>query len=196
MRKKEIPNADELQSEYNLPTVHIRPIEGRSAVLLAHYAQKGERLIGEVRVKVKLTNALDEGLVRRGLLTADQIRSYEADALVDTGAIRSVLPKHVAQKLGLATVRKTRATYANDQTEEVDVTEPVGIELMTRRTSEETLVLGSEVLIGQTVLESLDLLVDCANLRVVGNPAHPDQPIIKMKSTWEDPVRQRVAVSS
>jgi hypothetical protein len=44
-------------------------------------------------------------------------------------------------------------------------------------------VLGSEVLIGQTVLESLDLQVDCLNHRVVGNPAHPDQPVIKIKMT-------------
>ena len=137
--------------------------------------------MGEVRVKVKLTNAGDEVMVRRGLLTADKIRSYEAEALVDTGAIRSVLPVHVVQLLGLATVGKTRATYANDLTEDVDITEMVGIYLIDRRTTEETLVLGSEVLIGQTVLESLDLQVDCANHRVIPNPAHPDQPVIKIK---------------
>lgn len=181
MGKKNRSNEDELHSGYHFRTVRIRPHEVSKAARVANYAQKGKTLIGEVRVKVKLTNAGDEALVRRGLLTADKIRSYEAEALVDTGAIRSVLPRHVVQELGLATVRKTRATYANDQTEDVDVTEPVGIELMTRRTTEETLVLGSEVLIGQTVLESLDLLVDCVNLRVVPNPAHPDQPVIKIK---------------
>src|SRR2546422_9528115 len=46
--------------------------------------------MGEVRVKVELSNAVDEGLVRRGLLRADQVRKYSADALVDTGAIASV----------------------------------------------------------------------------------------------------------
>jgi clan AA aspartic protease len=120
-------------------------------------------------------------MVRRGLLTADKIRSYEADALVDTGAVRSVLPIHVVQRLGLATVGETRATHANDLTEDVDITEVVGIEVLGRRTTEETLVLGSEVLIGQTVLESLDLQVDSTNHRVIPNPAHPDQPVIKIK---------------
>ncbi len=43
------------------------------------------------------------------------------------------------------------------------------------------MVLGDEVLIGQTVLEKLDLLVDCRNQRVVPNPAHPDQPVTKVK---------------
>lgn len=120
-------------------------------------------------------------MVRRGLLTADKIRSYEADAMVDTGAVRSVLPMHVVQLLGLVTVRKTRAIYANDRTEEVDITEVVGIDINGRRTTEETLVLGSEVLIGQTVLESLDLQVDRTNRYVIPNPAHPDQPITKVK---------------
>ena len=137
--------------------------------------------MGEVRVKVKLTNAVDEAMVRRGLLSTDQVRRYEADALVDTGAIKSVLPIQVVQQLGIATVGKTRARYANDSAEDVDITEMVGIEINGRRTSEETLVLGSEVLIGQTVLESLDLVVDCINHRVIANPEHPDQPVINIK---------------
>jgi len=141
--------------------------------------------MGEVRVKVKLTNGVEEALVRRGLLAADQVRSYEANALVDTGAVRSVIPVQVVQHLGLEIARKTRATYANDSSEDVDVSEMVGIDLIDRRTTEEMLVLGSEVIIGQTVLKSLDLLVDCTNLRVIPNPAHPDQPVIKIKRNLE-----------
>jgi hypothetical protein len=40
--------------------------------------------MGEVRVGVKLTNAVDEALVRRGQLASDQVRVYETEALVDT----------------------------------------------------------------------------------------------------------------
>jgi hypothetical protein len=57
------------------------------------------------------------------------------------------------------------------------------------------LVLGSEVLIGQTVLETLDLLVDCTNLRVVPNPDHPDQPVVRIKCLIESEL-PRVAVHS
>ncbi len=57
----------------------------------------------------------------------------------------------------------------------------VVIEIYGRSTTEETLVLGNEVLIGQTVLAGLDLAVDCVNRRVVGNPAHPDEPVLKVK---------------
>lgn len=137
--------------------------------------------MGEVRVQVELSNAVDEGLVRRGLLRPDQVRKYSANALVDTGAVASVLPIHVVQQLGLATIGKARAEYANGFEETVDLTEPVSISIDGRRAAEETLVLGSEVLIGQTVLERMDLLVDCVNKRVVPNPAHPDQPVLKVK---------------
>jgi clan AA aspartic protease len=153
----------------------------RTIAALAKDRREGKALMGEVRVKVRLTNAVDEALVRRGLLSADKVRHYEADALVDSGAIRSVLPSHIVQRLGLAIVRTTRVTYANDGAEDVDVTEVVGIDINGRRTTEEAVLLGSEELIGQTVLESLDLQVECTNHRVVGNPAHPDQPIIKIK---------------
>lgn len=53
---------------------------------------------------------------------------------------------------------------------------------------EECLVLGDEVLIGQTVLEKTDLLVDCANARLVPNPEHPDQPISKIRRFTESSV--------
>ena len=180
MKKKTTSSEDELRSQYDLRTIRVAARSDRTA-LSANDSHEGNTPLGEVRVKVKLTNAGDEVMVRRGLLTADKIRSYEADALVDTGAVRSVLPIHVVQLLGLAIVDKARATYANDAAEDVDVTEMVGITLLGRRTTEETLVLGSEVLIGQTVLESLDLQVDCTNHRVIPNPAHPDQPVIKIK---------------
>jgi predicted aspartyl protease len=181
MSKKTTSNEDELRSQYDLRTIRIAARVAGGAPLSANASQEGNMIVGEVRVKVKLTNAGDELLVRRGYLTADRIRSYDADALVDTGAVRSVVPIHVVQQLGLATVGKARVTYANDLTEDVDITEMVGIDLIGRRTTEETLVLGSEVLIGQTVLETLDLFVDCLTHRVIPNPAHPDQPVIKIK---------------
>ncbi|MCI0489987.1 MAG: clan AA aspartic protease [Blastocatellia bacterium] len=138
-------------------------------------------MMGEVRVKVRLTNEGDQVLVRRGLLAEDRVRSYEADALVDTGAVPTILPVHVVQQLGLETVSEQVAEYADGRNEAVGVTEAIRVDINGRRTVEEALVLGNEVIIGQTVLEKLDLLVDCANRRVIPNPAHPDQPVLKVK---------------
>src|SRR5688500_17057582 len=107
MKKKTTSSEDELSSQYDLPTIRVAARSDRTE-LSATGSHGGSTPLGEVRVKVKLTNAVDEALVRRGLLTADKIRSYEADAVVDTGAVRSVLPIHVVQLLGLAIVDKTR----------------------------------------------------------------------------------------
>lgn len=60
------------------------------------------------------------------------------------------------------------------------MTEPVIVELMGRETTEPALVVGDEVPIGQTGLETLDLLVDCRNQRLVPNPAHPDYPVLSI----------------
>ena len=137
--------------------------------------------MGEVRVKAKLTNAVDEDLVQRGILKPEQVRTYEADALVDTGAVRMVLPPHIVARLGLGTRGQRMAEYADGRREAVNVTGSLVVELEGRDTLEEALVLGDEVLIGQTVLEKLDLFVDCQRRRLVPNPAHPDQPVRKVK---------------
>jgi len=135
--------------------------------------------MGEVRVAVKLTNAVDEALVRRGMMTPEQVRTYEADALVDTGAVRMVVPPEVAIRLGLGVRGQRMAEYADGRTETVSVTEPLVVEIDGRDTLEEALILGDEVLIGQAVLEKLD--VDSRRRRLVPNPAHPDQPVTKVK---------------
>ena len=124
---------------------------------------------------------MDKALARRGQLPADKIRTYVADAMVDTGAVRSVIPAHVMEKLGVQERARRVAEYADGRKESVAVTEAIIINILGRDTLEEALVLGDEVLIGQTVLEKLDLHADCANRRLIPNPAHPDQPVSKVK---------------
>lgn len=135
--------------------------------------------MGEVRTIVTLTNATDQVLARRGKLAPEDVHTYTADALVDTGAVRTVLPPHVVQRLDLAIRGRLVVELADGRKESVGLTEPVEIDIDGRNTIEDALVLGDEVIIGQTVLETLDLHVDCANL--FPKPAHPDQPVVKIK---------------
>jgi len=139
------------------------------------------KTMGEVRVRVRLTNAVDEALVRRGALASAQVRTYEAEALIDTGAVHVVVPPQVAARLGLGIRGQRVAEYADGRKDVVSVTEPLVVELEGRDTLEDALVLGDEVLIGQIVLEKLDLFVDCQGRRLVPNPAHPDQAVTKVK---------------
>lgn len=137
--------------------------------------------VGEIRIDTKLTNAIDEGLARRGAIRKEEIRRCSVNAMVDTGAVRSVIPVQVAQQLGIEVRGQRVAEYADGRHDIVDVTEPIVFEILGRDTLEEALIIGDEVLIGQTVLEKLDLLADCANRRLVPNPDHPDQPVSKVK---------------
>lgn len=136
--------------------------------------------MGAVRVKVKLTNAIDEELVKRGLLNPNLLRVYEAEALIDTGAVRTAIPLEVCEHLGLRIRSQEIAKYADGRQEIVGLTGPILIEIEGRETIEAAMVLGDIVLIGQTVLETLDLLVDCKNQRLVPNPENPERPVLRV----------------
>ena len=141
--------------------------------------------MGEVKVKIKLTNAVDAGLAKRGQLAPEQVRFVETEGIVDTGAVMSVLPASLCQSLGLEIVGEVEAWVANDNPETDEPgrypqTEGVVIEIAGRLTYDDMLVMGSVVLIGQTVLEKLDLWVDCRGQRITPNPAH-DKRILAIR---------------
>ena len=137
--------------------------------------------MGGIRIQVKLTTAVNEALAWRGQMPPEQVRTYVAHAMVDTGAVRSVIPVHVLQQLGIDLRGRRVAEYTDGRQDVVGVTEPVVFELVDRDTLEEALILDDEVLIGQTVLAKLDLLADAQGRRLIPNPAHPDQPVTKVK---------------
>lgn len=150
---------------------------------MTHPLQIGETLeMGMVRVDVVLTNSVDESNATHNIITTDQIRRCTANALVDTGSACTVVPQEVVDTLGLD-IKGTRvAEYADGSKERVNVVGPLSLDIDGRWTIEEALVLGDEVLIGQTVLEKMDLMVDCLRRRLVPNPAHPDYPVLIVKS--------------
>jgi len=74
-----------------------------------------------------------------------------------------------------------RAEYADGRLEAVDLTEPFTLRVGSWEELETAMVLGDGVVIGQAMLEKLDLVVDYVNRRLVPNPAHPDEPVSKVK---------------
>ena len=137
--------------------------------------------MGEVKVSVKITNAVDLGMFRRNLMPREEIRSVTVEAVVDTGAVRSCIPVDLKEELGLETIRHINAQMANGQTESVELTDAAYIDILGRVATESFLVLGSEVLIGQTALESTDLLVDGNRQKVITNPDHPNSAVIRIR---------------
>jgi hypothetical protein len=84
-------------------------------------------------------------------------------------------------RLGLVPFDSSLVEYADGRKEPVGLVDGLRFEVMNRRSGDEALILGDEVLLGQTILEKMDLKVDCAHRRLVPNPAHPDVAVSKVK---------------
>lgn len=139
--------------------------------------------MGEVRVDVELENALDRELVVRGDLAAENLRSLKTRLLVDTGAVMLVLPQDEVEALGLREMGKAIVTYADERKEERPIAGVVGVRVGSRVASVNCIVgpPNSEPLLGQVVLEMMDLLVDCAEQKLIPRPESPFLPLLKVK---------------
>ena len=135
--------------------------------------------MGEVRTKVKLFNNADANAAAEGRLSSESVRVVEADAMVDTGAVRSCIPASLLERLGIKPYDHVTVELADGRKSDVGIADGVRFEIMQRRSSDDALILGDEVLIGQTLLEKMDLLVDCTRQRLV--PGHPEGPVNKLK---------------
>jgi clan AA aspartic protease len=141
--------------------------------------EQSKPYMGEVRTKVRLLNNADANAAAEGRLSPEKVRVVEADAMVDTDAIRSCVPASLLERLGIKPYNQVTVELADGRKSAVGIAEGVSFEIMQRRSSDDALILGNEVLIGQTLLEKMDLLVDCTRQRLV--PAHPEGAVNKLK---------------
>jgi predicted aspartyl protease len=125
--------------------------------------------MGQVHVRVMLTNHREEVMARLGQLAPEQVHRYETEALIDTGAVRSTIPPAVADRLGLFRLGHTDANYADGRVEEVDMTEAISLAM-----------LGRKAVTTAMVLEDLDLMVDCNRNRLVPYQGTWDQPAFRV----------------
>lgn len=139
--------------------------------------------MGEVKVELELENAVDRELLRLGYIKEDGLRSAKIQALVDSGAVMLVLPQDLVEALGLREVGKAIVTYADERKEERPLAGIVTVRVGNRTTSVNCIVgpPSSEPLVGQVVLETMDLLVDCVQQKLVPRPESPFLPLLKLK---------------
>ena len=136
-----------------------------------------------MRVELDLENAIDRERAILGEIPADRVRSLRASVGADTGAALLVLPQDMVEALGLREVRKVVVSYADERREERPVAGIVTVRVGNRSASLECVVgpPNSEPLLGQVVLETMDLLVDCARGALVPRPQSPFLPELKLK---------------
>ena len=139
--------------------------------------------MGEIVASMELENTVDRGVVEQGLRDESTVRRTTVDGVVDTGAVMLVLPENVVSRLGLRTRRRVVVTYADERKETRPVAGPVTVQIGNRFMNADC-VIGpplSEPLIGQIVLDALDLVADCANRTLAPRPESPDTPLLKLK---------------
>lgn len=137
--------------------------------------------MGTIVVNVGLENVKDRAAFERGLCDEASIRRTEVEGVVDTGAVSLALPQNVVERLGLDTRGTAVVTYADGRKDERPVVGPLTVFVVGRSMNVDAIALPpfSEVLVGQIVLEFLDLVADSRNRTL--QPRMPDYPLLDMK---------------
>src|SRR5438132_6649655 len=152
----------------------------RSAGVQCHLR---ENVMGEVRATIILENQSDRILAEAGHMDSSRVRRVELDSLVDTGAVMTLLPEDVVDILGLPRDGRIIVTLANEQKIELPRARLLSLALKDRQMDTDCLVgpPRCEPLIGQLVLERLDLIVDPIKRTVSPRPESPFLPSLKLK---------------
>ena len=138
--------------------------------------------MGEIIVNIELENIDDRGLARAGHLPDADIRRATIPAIADTGAIMLALPQDVVSRLGLERIDSIVATYADGRRDELPVAGPLIVRIGDRWMSTECIVLpqGVDALVGQLVMERLDLVADCVARTLHPRLESPDRPVMRL----------------
>ena len=139
--------------------------------------------MGEITVNIELENPGDRDHFERGHGQESDIRRSNVEAIVDTGAVMLVLPQNVVERLNVSIRRTVVVSYADERKEERPVAGPLTIRIGNRFMSTDCVVGPplSEPLVGQIVMEALDLIADCTNHTLTPRPESPDYPLLKLK---------------
>lgn len=141
--------------------------------------------MGEGRARLLLENQADRILSDAGHLASARVRRLELDALVDIGAVMTLLPQDVVEALGLPLDGKLIVTLANEEKIELPRARFLSLTFGDRQMDTDCLVgpPRCEPLLGQLVLERLDLIVDPVKRVVSPRPESPFLPSVKLKSS-------------
>ena len=138
--------------------------------------------MGEIVVNVEVQNAVDREMVTRGDLREIEVRRAAFDAVVDTSALMLALPEDVVDRLGVSIVDHETVTYADGRRGDLPIAGPMTIHIGDRWTFASCLVIpaGADPLVGQLVLEGLDLIADCRNQTLAPRLGTADMPVFRL----------------
>lgn len=154
---------------------------------------KRNKAVGEITARVLLENAADFMMIKSP--RSGKARTARLDAIVDTGAVELLLPSEIVSRLGLKTLGWTMVRLADERTASLRRAGSLIITVCGRRMATDCLVgpPGCEPLLGQIIMEGLDIILDPRRRTLAPRPESPDRPTLKMKRAvsefgvdWED----------
>ena len=136
--------------------------------------------MGRFSVDIEITNHEDVMLLRRGLIEAADVRRVTIPGVVDTGAVRLVLPLATVRELGLPETGEVKVRYADARRATRKVVGDADVAFGGRTGTFSAIVepRRTEALIGAIVLEELDFVVDCVAQKLV--PRDPNTVISEL----------------
>lgn len=125
--------------------------------------------MGRILIDFEVANNDDLALVRRGLLTSDQVRRQRIQGVVYSGAAKLVLPEAVVTQLGLPLGDAVQVRDADGRTARRREAQGAAVQILGRQGTFAAIIEPKRdtALIGAIVLEDLDLLADCQRREVV-----------------------------
>ena len=132
--------------------------------------------MGKVVTKALLSNNQDLTRLADGRIVVDQVRQQEQELIVDTGARAVGLPLSIIEQLGLPATRRVTVTLSDGSRQERQLYGELRVQVGDRDDVFSCVAKpeGAPLLLGQLVLEALDLVVDCGQQRLIPNPEAPD----------------------
>jgi predicted aspartyl protease len=125
--------------------------------------------MGRFAVEMEVANNRDLVKAEDGDLPEEKVRRLRIRGIVDSGATRLVLPKAIADQLGLKPTGKAAVRYAAGRSAVRSVVDNVHVTLLGRSSIFKAALepKRESALIGAVVLEDLDFLVDSTYQRLV-----------------------------
>lgn len=139
--------------------------------------------MGFTHAELKLTNAEDLALVRRGHLTKDEVRSVQITALVDRDTYPLAIPDRLKHQLGISVIDNRLVELADGSLTEVEMVGPIEIRFANRRFTCDAMVMADAdgVTLGLVPMNGLNVVIDPLQQELIVNPQHPRRSMFSVK---------------
>ncbi len=139
--------------------------------------------MGTFHAQIELINSIDLHDAKKKIIGEEEIKRVQVSSLVDTGAMMLCINENIQEILQIPVDDETRKVQmANGEIIECIVVSPVELRFKNRDTTCRALVLpgDSEVLLGATPLQELDVLIDPYRRELIVHPERKDVAMVRI----------------